>query len=99
MNANARAQTIRSYGNAHALLVEALQQFPHTMWHFKPAPDQWSIHEILIHITDSEANGYIRCRRCIAEPGQTVMAYNEHQWATVLHYESQPVEEALDLFK
>jgi hypothetical protein len=99
MNADARAHQIVSYGNAPALLVDALQHFPRTMWHFKPAPDQWSIHEILIHITDSEANGYIRCRRCIAEPGQAVMAYNEHRWATALHYESQPVEEALDLFK
>jgi hypothetical protein len=99
MNAKARAQKIISYGNAHTILVDALQQFPRTMWHFKPAADQWSIHEILNHITDSEANGYIRCRRCIAEPGQTVMAYNEHQWATALRYHDQQVVEALDLFK
>jgi hypothetical protein len=99
MNAHARAHKIVSYGNAHSLLIDALQQFPRGMWHFKPAPDQWSIHEILIHITDSEANGYIRCRKCIAEPRQAVMAYNEHQWAVALHYQDQRIEEALDLFK
>jgi hypothetical protein len=99
MNADARAHNIVSFGNAHALLADALRQFPQEMWRFKPTPDQWSIHEIVIHITDSEANGYIRCRRCIAEPGQAVMAYDENQWAAALRYHDQSMEEALDLFR
>ena len=53
MNAEARADKIASYGNAHALLVDTLRQFPRAMWRFKPAPDRWSIHEILIHLSDS----------------------------------------------
>jgi hypothetical protein len=69
------------------------------MWHFKPAPGRWSIHEIVIHITDSEANSYIRCRRFIAEPGQTVMAYDENGWAVALDYRGQSTDEALELFK
>ena len=99
MNAETRTHNITSYGNAHALLVAALQHFPREMWNFKPASDQWSIHEIMIHLADSEANSYIRCRRCIAEPGQAVMAYDEHQWAAALRYRDQRIEEALDLFK
>src|SRR5689334_25206645 len=99
MNAHTRAHKILSYGNAYALLVDTLRHFPREMWHFKPAPDQWSIHEIVIHLTDSEANSYIRCRRCIAEPGQAVMAYDEAQWAAALRYRDQHVEAALDLFK
>jgi hypothetical protein len=99
MKAEARAHKIASYGNAPALLVDALQQFPQEVWRFKPAPDQWSIHEIVIHISDSEANSYIRCRKCIAEPGQAVMAYDEHQWAAALRYHDQSMEEALDLIK
>jgi hypothetical protein len=99
MKAEARAQKIASYGNAHALLVDALQQFPQAVWRFKPAPDQWSIHEIVIHMSDSEANSYIRCRKCIAEPGQAVMAYDENQWAAALRYHDQSMEAALDLIK
>ena len=94
MKAEARAQKIVSYGNAPALLVDALQQFPREVWRFKPAPDQWSIHEIVIHVSDSEANCYIRCRKCIAEPGQAVMAYDEHQWAAALRYHDQSTETA-----
>ena len=40
----------------------ALTQFPREMRQWKPAPDQWSIHEVIVHLADSEANGYARCR-------------------------------------
>ena len=99
MNAEARAKKMVSYGNAHAALVDALRQFPREMWRFKLAPDQWSIHEIVIHLSHSEAHSYIRCRTCIAEPGQAVMAYDENEWAVALCYHDQSMEEALDLIK
>ena len=94
-----RSQKIESYGQAYERLVEGLKQFPQEMWHFKPAPGDWSIHEIVVHITDSEANSYIRCRRFIAEPGQTVMAYDEQGWAIALNYHQQSTDDALELFK
>ncbi len=94
-----RQNKIESYGDAYATLVEGLKPFPREMWQYKPAPDQWSIHETLIHLTDSEANSYARCRRFIAEPGLTVMAYDEMRWATALDYPAQSAEDALELFK
>jgi hypothetical protein len=33
-----------------------LRDFPKEMWQWKPAPDKWSIHEVIMHIADSEAN-------------------------------------------
>ncbi len=94
-----RLQKIESYGNAHAELVGALKRFPREMWTFRPSPDRWSIHEIVIHIADSEANSYTRCRRCIAEPGESVMAYDENRWAKALRYHEQSTEEAVELFR
>jgi hypothetical protein len=94
-----RAPLLESYRTAHAQLVAALQQFPQEMWHFKAAHDPWSIHEIVVHITDSEANSYVRARRFIAEPGETVMAYDENGWARALHYADQSTDDALELFK
>jgi hypothetical protein len=52
-----------------------------------------------VHIADSEANSYIRCRRFIAEPGKDLQAYDEMQWARALDYHAQDVAEALQLFK
>lgn len=94
-----RQTHLAAYARAHADLTAALERFPETMWQFRPASDAWTIHETLIHITDSEANSYIRCRRCIAEPGSTVLGYDEMQWARALDYHARSTAEALELFK
>ena len=86
MTPHERAQKIESYGNAHTLLVDALNEFPKEMWQFRDEHGCWSIHEHIIHITDSEANSYIRCRRLIAEQGESLMAYDENLWASELNY-------------
>jgi hypothetical protein len=93
-----RRQKIESYGRAHETLVEALKRFPKEMWKFRPR-DGWSIHAIVIHIADSEANSFVRCRRLIAEPGSDVLGYDETLWARVLDYENQSTDDALELFR
>ena len=87
-----RQWKIESYGQAYAELEAALRRFPKDMWAYKPSPDRWSIHEIVVHLADSEANSYVRCRRLIAEPGLAVMAYDESRWATALRYHEQSTE-------
>ena len=99
MSTESRKEKIERYGNAYDLLAAFLPTLPREMWLYKPAPDRWSVHEILIHITDSEANSYIRCRRFIAEPGSSVMAYDENLWATGLNYHERSIDEALELFR
>jgi hypothetical protein len=94
-----RANKIESYGKAYQLLVNALERFPREMWQFRPTPDRWTVHEILVHIADSEANSYIRCRRLLAEPGSAVLGYDEEKWARDLHYHDQSTDEALELFR
>jgi len=94
-----RNTLIESYGQAYTTLTTALNKYSKEMWQWKPAPEKWSIHEIIIHIADSEANSYIRCRRFIAEPGSGVYGYDENKWATALDYHSQSIDEALGLFK
>jgi hypothetical protein len=99
MTKQERAQLIESYGNAYQILINALKEFPVEMWQWRPAPGKWTIHEIVIHIADSEANSYIRCRRFIAEPGSGVYGYDQDKWATDLNYHEQSIEDSLELFK
>ena len=61
MTPETRRQKIQSYANAYTQLVNALDKFPREMWQFRDEHGCWSIHEHIIHITDSEANSYIRC--------------------------------------
>lgn len=99
MTSEERKKKIESYGSAHQKLVSAIGEFPREMWQFRPAPDYWTIHEILVHIADSEANSYFRCRRFVAEPGSMVLGYDESRWARDLHYHDQSPEDAIELFK
>jgi hypothetical protein len=99
MTSEDRARKIDSYGNAYNLLTKALGELPREMWSYQSPADPWTIHEVVVHIADSEANSYIRCRRFIAEPGEAVMAYDENQWAKSLRYADQSADEAVELFR
>ena len=99
MTAQTRSQRIAGYASAYETLMTGLNQFPREMWGFKDEHGCWSIHEHLIHIADSEANSYIRCRRLIAEPGESLMAYDENGWASALGYAGRSVDDALELFR
>lgn len=94
-----RRKKIISYGAAHQQLTAALERFPREMWQYRPAPERWTIHEIIVHIADSEANSYVRCRRFLAEPGSSVLGYDENKWALDLRYYEQDPADALELFK
>src|ERR1035441_9411285 len=67
--------------------INVLPEFPKKMWDYKPAPNRWSIKEIILHMADSEANSYVRCRKIIAENGSNVLVYD------------QDIETSLELFK
>ena len=94
-----RKEKIDAYGNGPALLEEALKQFPREMWQWKAARNRWSIHEILVHLADSETNAYLRARRFLAEPGQSVMVYDQDLWAQHLNYHAQNPDDALALVR
>jgi len=94
-----RTQRIEDYGRGYDLLTDALAQIPREAWEFKPAPDQWSVHETIIHLADSEMVAVMRLRTLIAEPGGTIMAYDESKWAEALGYRKQNPDYALQLFK
>ena len=94
-----RATKIESYGSGYGQLTGALEGFPREMWTFRDGHGCWSIHEHLVHIADSEVNSYIRCRRLIAEPGLSLMAYDENRWAESLFYHDQDISDTLELFR
>jgi hypothetical protein len=99
MNREVRRQKLESFGRAPDLLSVALRPFPKKMWIYRPSPDRWSIHEIILHLADSEANAYIRCRRLIAEPGSSVLKFDPARWAGTLGYFHQSTREALEIIR
>ncbi len=81
------------------LLAGALRQLPKRMWLYKPAPDRWSIHEIIVHLADSEASSYLRCRYLIADPGIAIPEFDPEKWASTLGYFHQSTREALEIIR
>ena len=99
MTPETRQTRLEHYSRAHADLRAALVAIPPAFRQRRAPTDPWTIHEIIVHITDSEANSYIRCRMALAQPGAAVMAYDEMGWATALDYAGQDAAGALELFR
>jgi hypothetical protein len=99
MNKDKRMELIEEYGRGFDLIMATLAEIPREAWAFKPASDQWSAHEILVHLKDSELNGVLRLHKLIAEPGGTLATYEPHIWSSVLGYQNLDVDDALELFR
>lgn len=99
MNRKEREEKIELYGRGHALLTEALAGVPLQAWNHRPAPDSWSVHEIIVHIGDSESMAALRLRKLIVEPGSTLMGYEEAKWADALDYRSQDPRDSLEIIR
>lgn len=99
MNSEERQQKIELYGKGYDLLMEALKDIPRDTWHFKPEPTEWSVHEIIVHLADSESIAAQQARMMVAEPGKAVMAYDPDAWATNLRYVEQDADESLEFLK
>ncbi len=94
-----RHELIESFATGPARFQAALEPLPREMWQFKPSPTAWSVHEIIIHMPDSEASAYVRCRKIIAESGVSVDVYDQDLWAARLHYHELSTDTALTLFR
>ena len=98
MDQHERNEKIELYGCGYDLLIEALKDIPQEMWKFQPAPGEWSVHEVLVHLADSESNAALRARKLIVEPGGTLMGYDQEKWTTALDYHDQIYEDALEIY-
>ena len=63
-----------------------------------PAPGEWTPRQLVVHIVDAEIVGAARLRWVAAQPGSTLQSFAGDIWADKLHYESQSLETATELF-
>ncbi len=90
-----REQLIQQYADGPARLEGALARVPAEARQWRPAPGEWSAHEVVIHCADSETNGAARIRYVLCEAEPVVQAYEEAVWAVTLDYHAHPLEPAL----
>jgi len=99
MTPDLRAELLLSYARGPALLRDAALACPAEALDFHPGPGKWSVRDIVFHLAESELQGYCRARFMMAEPGVTILPFDQDRWAATLDPLAHPLEEALDLFR
>jgi len=66
---------------------------------FQPAPADWSIRQIVAHLSDSEVAATFRLRRLLAEDNPTLEAYDQDAWAALLDYGRRKPSQSLETFR
>jgi hypothetical protein len=89
-----RAALIARYEAWPTVLRAAFERVPEVARRWRPAPGEWSAHEVIVHCADSETNAHGRIRYLVAEPEPLIVGYDEAAWAVVLDYHARPVEPA-----
>jgi hypothetical protein len=94
-----RRYKLESFARGPALLSDSVRPIPRQLWLYKARNDRWNIHEIILHLADSEANAYIQCRYLIAEPDAPAINFDAARWASTLGYFHQSARDAMDLIR
>jgi hypothetical protein len=65
----------------------------------RPAPDKWSVSEILAHLADVEIVVGWRMRSILGAPGTPVQAFDQDSWVTAGHYEKRDPHKSIELHR
>ena len=95
MNPAERERLIRQYAEGPVRLRQAVAKVPEEARKWRPAPGEWSTHEVVCHCADSETNAAARIRYVVAEKDPLVLGYDENAWAARFDYHGHPLEAAL----
>jgi len=65
----------------------------------RPAPNKWSIAEIVAHIADTELVGGYRIRAILGAPGTQIIGFDQDAWVTALHYEKRDLKKSFEQYR
>jgi hypothetical protein len=90
-----RVGLIENYASAPAGFRSAVADVPREAMNWRPAPGEFSVHEIACHCADAETIDAVRIRYLVTEDNATIAGYDENAWARLLDYENHPLDSAL----
>ncbi len=65
----------------------------------KPAPDKWSVAEIMAHLADAEIAISWRLRQVLSTNGVSIEAYDQDSWARTFNYARRDPRQSLENFR
>jgi DinB superfamily len=95
MDANERAELIRTYERGTDAVRAALDGITDAELDARPGPEDWTAREIVHHLADAEMRSAIRLRQLIAEDAPVIQGYDEKSYTKALHYD-RPIATSLE---
>jgi len=95
MTPDERGSLIRRYADGPDQLEAAIAEVPVEALTWRPAPGNWSVHEVAVHCADSETNSHMRLRYLLGEERPTIVGYDQDRWAQVMDYHAHLMDAAL----
>ncbi len=65
----------------------------------RPAPEKWSVSEILAHLAETEIVGGFRMRLILGAPGTPIVPFDQDAWVLSGHYEKRDPRKSLEQFR
>ena len=98
--ANAEGQDpIKVQSATSKKLARFIKGIPTAKLRERPAPDKWSVAEILAHLADVEIVIGWRMRSILGDPGTHVQAYDQNAWVIAGHYEKRDSRKSIELHR
>ena len=80
------------------LVRQAVEGLDAGLLNRRPPGDDWSIRDIVVHLSDAEMLGAVRIRLALAEESPALPVYEQDAWKRRLQYLWRDPEAALSLF-
>jgi hypothetical protein len=80
-------------------LAQVTKGVPASKLRKRPAPDKWSVAEILAHLGDVEVVIGWRVRSILGAPGIAIQAFDQDAWVVAGHYAKRDPRQCLEQFR
>lgn len=90
---------IKVQSGTNKKLARLVKGIPTAKLRKRPAPDKWSVAEILAHLADAELVIGWRMRSILGAPGTPIQAFDQNSWVASGHYEKRDPRKSLELHR
>jgi hypothetical protein len=90
---------LKSQSAAAKKLDRLVKDVPASKLRKRPAPDKWSVGEILAHLADAEIVIAWRIRSILGAPGTPIQAYDQDAWAAAGNYAKRDPRKSIQQFR
>lgn len=93
------AELLERFRRGPELVASALTGAAGSEVDYRPSPEQWSVRQIVAHLSDSEMSAAFRFRRIIAEENPHFDGFDQDLWAEKLDYAKRKYSQSLEMFR